>query len=40
MTTTSIPTVQVAPLASKIISVRELLADSSLAIPQYQRPYK
>ena len=24
----------------KIISVRELLADSSLTIPQYQRPYK
>ena len=43
MTTTSIPTLtsaQVAPLASKIISVRELLADSSLAVPQYQRPYK
>src|SRR4051812_38865318 len=43
MTTASIPTAkpaQVAHLASKIISVRELLADSALAIPQYQRPYK
>jgi hypothetical protein len=43
MTTASIPSVtsaQVAPLASKIISVRELLADSALAIPKYQRPYK
>ena len=28
------------PLPKKIISVRELLADSSLIIPQYQRPYK
>lgn len=28
------------PLPKKIISVRELLADSSLTIPQYQRPYK
>jgi hypothetical protein len=27
-------------LTSGIISVRELLSDSSLAIPQYQRPYK
>ena len=28
------------PLPKKIISVRELLADSKLIIPQYQRPYK
>lgn len=27
-------------LPKKIISVRDLLADSSLTIPQYQRPYK
>ncbi len=27
-------------LEKEIISVRELLADSNLAIPQYQRPYK
>lgn len=27
-------------LPKKIISIRELLADSSLTIPQYQRPYK
>lgn len=27
-------------LPKKIISIRELLADSSLSIPQYQRPYK
>lgn len=27
-------------LPKKIISVRELLADTSLTIPQYQRPYK
>lgn len=27
-------------LPKKIISVRELLADASLTIPQYQRPYK
>jgi hypothetical protein len=43
MTPASIPTVtlaQAAHLASKIISVRELLADAALAIPQYQRPYK
>lgn len=30
----------VEPLPKEIISVRELLADSSLTIPQYQRPYK
>jgi len=34
------PAVEVAELTSRIISVRELLMDSSLAIPQYQRPYK
>lgn len=28
------------PLPKEIISVRELLTDSSLIIPQYQRPYK
>ena len=31
---------QVAELSSKIISVYELLMDSTLDIPQYQRPYK
>ena len=31
---------QVAELSSKIISVYELLMDSALDIPQYQRPYK
>lgn len=36
----SSPTVEVAKLTCRIISVRELLMDSSLAIPQYQRPYK
>ncbi len=34
------PAPGVAELTSRIISVRELLSDSSLAIPQYQRPYK
>jgi hypothetical protein len=34
------PAAEVAELTSRIISVRELLSDSSLAIPQYQRPYK
>lgn len=32
--------VRATTLPKKIISVRELLADSSLSIPQYQRPYK
>jgi uncharacterized protein with ParB-like and HNH nuclease domain len=43
MTPVSIPRakqVEVADLAKKIITVRELLADSKLVIPQYQRPYK
>jgi uncharacterized protein with ParB-like and HNH nuclease domain len=43
MTPVSIPPtkqVEVAALAKKIITVRELLADSKLVIPQYQRPYK
>ena len=33
-------TPSVETLPRKIISVRELLSDSSLTIPQYQRPYK
>jgi uncharacterized protein with ParB-like and HNH nuclease domain len=43
MTPVSIPyakLVDVADLDKKIITVRELLADSNLTIPQYQRPYK
>ena len=42
MTSPSIPVLpaEVAELTSRIISVRELLSDSTLAIPQYQRPYK
>jgi len=31
---------EMAELTSRIISVRELLMDQSLAIPHYQRPYK
>ena len=34
------PTQQATELSSKIISVYELLMDSALDIPQYQRPYK
>jgi len=34
------PVAEVAELTSRIISVQELLLDSSLGIPQYQRPYK
>jgi len=42
MTSPSIPVLpaEVAKLPSRIISVRELLSDSFLKIPQYQRPYK
>ena len=42
MTSPSIPVLpaEVAELTSRIISVRELLLDSSLTVPQYQRPYK
>ncbi|WP_259639848.1 DUF262 domain-containing protein [Pseudomonas syringae group genomosp. 3] len=36
----AIPAQQATELSSKIISVYELLMDSSLDIPQYQRPYK
>ena len=32
--------VEITDLAKTIITVRELLADSNLTIPQYQRPYK
>lgn len=35
-----LPATEVAELTSCIISVRGLLSDSTLAIPQYQRPYK
>lgn len=37
---TPVPPAKVAELTSRIISVRELLSDSCLTIPQYQRPYK
>lgn len=43
MTTITIspsPSASAKTLPKKIISVRELLVDSSLTIPQYQRPYK
>lgn len=36
----STPTQQVTKLSSKVISVYELLMNSALSIPQYQRPYK
>lgn len=38
--TPTLSVTQMADLTCRIISVRELLVDSALAIPQYQRPYK
>lgn len=39
-TASAVRTTEFAELPRKIISVRELLTESGLAIPQYQRPYK
>ncbi len=36
----SVTTQGVKSLPKKVLKVHDLLADSTLAIPQYQRPYK